>query len=82
MSKNQRMSQRLVYNFLLKRKLAIGVYIKIVGQITSHRKSGQRDLNSIPTRNYGRYKKWTNFHEVHTKIRPVQDQNELLSTGF
>ena len=76
------MSQRLVYNFLLKRKPAIGVYIKIVGQITSYLMSGQRALNSIPMRSYDRYEKWTNFHEVHTKIRSVQDQNELLSNGF
>ena len=42
-------AQRLEYNFLLKRKLAIDVSIKSVAQITSFHKSGQRALNSIPS---------------------------------
>jgi hypothetical protein len=39
--KNQSMPQRLKYNFLLKRKLYIGVNIKVVEQITSFLMSGQ-----------------------------------------
>jgi hypothetical protein len=35
------------YNFLLKRNLAVGVYIKIVGQSLSFHMSGQQTLNSI-----------------------------------
>ena len=51
-----RHAQRLEYNFLLKRRLVIGVNIKSVAQITSFHMSGQRALNSIPTRRYGLYK--------------------------
>ena len=40
---------------LLKRKLAIGIYIKVVAQILPVHLSGQRALNSIPTRRYGHY---------------------------
>jgi hypothetical protein len=38
--------------YLLKRKLAIGIYIKVVAQILPVHLSGQRALNSIPTRRY------------------------------
>ena len=55
-----RHAQRLEYNFLLKRKLAIDVNIKSVAQITSFHVSGQRALNSIPTLNYSQNK--VNMH--------------------
>jgi hypothetical protein len=51
------MSHKIAIIYLLKRKVAIGMYIKVVGQITSFYMSGQRAINSIPTRSYSRYKK-------------------------
>ena len=48
--KDQDMPQRLEYNFLLKQKLAIGVQILFVEQITSYLMSGQPSLKTIPTR--------------------------------
>jgi hypothetical protein len=51
------MRQRLQYNFLLKRKLAIGIYIKVVGWITTFLMSGQPLLKAIPTRSYDHIKK-------------------------
>ena len=59
MLKNQRMSHKIAIIYLLKRKLAIDVYIKVVGQITSFHMSDQRAINSIPTRSYSRYKNGT-----------------------
>ena len=50
--KNQRISQRLTNYFLLKLKLAIGVNIKSVAQITSFYMNGQRALNSISSPRY------------------------------
>ena len=41
--------------YLLKRKLAIGIYIKVVAQILPVHLSDQRALNTIPTRRYGHY---------------------------
>jgi hypothetical protein len=55
--KNQGMPQRLVNIFLLKRKFAIGVYIKVVGQITSFLLGYQQRLKKIPTRKYANCKK-------------------------
>ena len=52
-SKNQGMHQRLAHNFLLKRKLSMGVYTKVVALVSSFSMSGQPSLNSIPMRNYG-----------------------------
>jgi hypothetical protein len=46
------MPQRLKYNFLLKRKLYMGINIKVVEQITCFLISGQRVFNSIPTWSY------------------------------
>ena len=43
---------KLEYNFLLTRKLAIGVNEKVVGQITTFQMSGQQALNSIPSPRY------------------------------
>jgi hypothetical protein len=37
--------QRFEYNFLLKQKLATGIYINVVAQITSFHVSGQRTFN-------------------------------------
>jgi hypothetical protein len=59
--KNHGMPQILEYNFLLKRKLYIGVYIKVVAQILSFKISAQQALNSIATRSYGLNKKMTHF---------------------
>ena len=42
--------KRFVINFLLKRKLDISVYIKVVGRITSFPMSSQPSLQTIPTR--------------------------------
>ena len=49
---NLRHAQKLEYNFLLKRKLAIGVNIKSVAQITSFHMSDQQALKSIPSPRY------------------------------
>ena len=51
------MPQRLEYNFLLKRKLAIGVYIKVVGQIFICQMSGQLSFKVIPMRRYAQITK-------------------------
>ena len=67
--KKSRHAQRLEYNFLLKRKLAIGVFIKVVGQVLSFQMSGQRTLNSIPTRNYELNKKNDGFGNRGSVIR-------------
>ena len=64
-----RHAQRLEYNFLLKRKLAIDVNIKSVAQITSFHVSGQRTLNSIPTRNHEPNKKNDGFGNRGSVIR-------------
>jgi hypothetical protein len=64
MSKNPRMSQRFVNNFLLKRKLSIGVYIKVVALISSFPMSDQRSLNSTPTRKKTDLKVPKNFPPV------------------
>jgi hypothetical protein len=55
--KNQWCRQRFADKFLLKRKLAIGVYIKIVVQITIFLMSGQQRDKTIPTRRYTNSKK-------------------------
>ena len=47
-----RHAQRLEYNYLLKRKLAIGVYTKIVEQIASFEMSGQWSLNCLIGQSY------------------------------
>ena len=47
------MPQLLEYNFLLKRILYIGVYIKVVAQILSFKMSSQLALNSILNWSYG-----------------------------
>lgn len=41
--------------YLLKRKFAIGIYIKVVAQILPVHLIGKRALNSIPMRRYGHY---------------------------
>ena len=43
---------KLEYNFLLTRKLAIGVNEKVVGQITTFQMSGQQALNSMSMGDY------------------------------
>src|SRR4051794_36899206 len=63
-SKNQGMSQTLQCNFLLKRKLSRGVYIKVVALISSFSASDQLSLNSIPKKRYGQNTKrnwWVPF---------------------
>src|SRR3569833_1536893 len=43
---------KLEYNFLLTRKLTIGVNEKVVGQITTFQMSGQQALNSMSMGDY------------------------------
>ena len=51
------MLQRLGYNFSLKRRVAIDVYIKVVGQITSFLMNGKTSLKKFSTRSYDHYNK-------------------------
>ena len=68
--KSEVFSGRVEINILLKRKLAIGVNIKVVALIIRFHKSGKRTRRTIPTKSYARYKishqKWqrSNFQRA------------------
>jgi hypothetical protein len=80
--KKSRHAQRLKYNFLLKRKLAIDVFIKVLGQILGFQMSGQQILNSIPTRSYEPNKKNDGFSNRGSVIRIVDYIKHVLKFVF
>ena len=62
--KNQRCRQRFVNKFLLKRKFAIDVYIKIVAQITTILMSGQPFPGDFPRPRQLKNNFWSRKHIV------------------
>jgi hypothetical protein len=66
--KNPRFLLRFAINFLLKRKLSKGVYIKVVAMISSFSMSGQTSLKSILMRRYTQNTKKIFFYKVSVKM--------------